>query len=223
MAGTVCENMDCIKVIKKYGGAGRKTLFYSDSPYVATADYEDDKQGIVGFGADKMEELIKALGESGKKFIFSCRAVKNFLRGENTTKKIEEANRKIMGGVHEKFSEYFLSEGKPLFVLAIEEQAALVRKNGEKVFAPIIRKKNKKALAVSIRKKAKKALSTSIRKKAKKDLAALIRENKVAEIMITNFKICDFEDKNHCPKTRFQVYTFKKFMEIVKKNANGIK
>lgn len=33
-----CENQDCIEVIKNY--QGMNTLFYSDSPYQGTKDYD---------------------------------------------------------------------------------------------------------------------------------------------------------------------------------------
>lgn len=49
-------------------------LFYSDSPYIGTSDYEDEANGVSSFTEDNMFDLIQALIDSGQKFIFSCRA-----------------------------------------------------------------------------------------------------------------------------------------------------
>ena len=106
-------------------------IFYSDSPYVATDDYEDKVNGVSKFSYDKdMPALIKLLMNSGKKIIFSMRAVKT--RGmsdsgkEKTSlskddyKEISECNKKIYEYVYKEFEKYF----QTLSVLVIHKKDA---------------------------------------------------------------------------------------------------
>lgn len=52
-------------------------------------------------------------------------------------------------------------------------------------------------------------------------LVELIKNNKIAEIMITNFEIHDFSsDKKSCKNVTFKVYTFEEFMQIMTDNLN---
>ena len=123
-------------VIKQYGS--ENTLFYSDSPYVATADY---KTGNVGaFTSEMMDALIKGLGKANKKFIFSCRATaSSFARrgkeknlSQNQMNKDFEIAVAVLYPILEKCLEYQTGE---LYVLVLEQAGntleTLLEKNGE--------------------------------------------------------------------------------------------
>lgn len=50
-------------------------------------------------------------------------------------------------------------------------------------------------------------------------LADLIKKNKISEIMVTNFEICSFTDKNY-KNVNFKAYSFADFLDILDKNIN---
>lgn len=129
------RNGDFRNVIRRYGG--ENTLFYSDSPYVATTDY---KTGNVGaFTPEMMDALIKGLGKANKKFIFSCRATaSSFARrgkgknlSQNQMNKDFEIAVAVLYPILEKCLEYQTGE---LYVLVLEQAGntleTLLEKNG---------------------------------------------------------------------------------------------
>lgn len=58
---------------------------------------------------------------------------------------------------------------------------------------------------------------TNEKKEKVDNLAKLLEENKVAEIMITNYKLVDFQDGLY-KGVRYKVYTYKQFMKILDKH-----
>lgn len=64
-----CINGDYKDAMKKCQG---ETIYYVDPPYVATSDYKDGANGVNG--NINMSDLIRALLNSGNKFIYSMRA-----------------------------------------------------------------------------------------------------------------------------------------------------
>lgn len=50
-------------------------------------------------------------------------------------------------------------------------------------------------------------------------LADLVKKNMIAEVMITNYEICDFVDDRYSD-VNFKVYSFTDFMDVLVKNAN---
>lgn len=132
LSGTIVENMDFGGIIKKY--APENTLFYSDSPYIATSDYDDEVGGVSKFSRDDMKNLIKGLMQGGKtsgqkatkkaskpnKFIFSMRAVKSGeeINGSGKDAKIVSGNQEICQYVYKEFAAY----KKSLYVIVIYER-----------------------------------------------------------------------------------------------------
>lgn len=185
LSGTITENMDFRDIIKETlqknisqkNISQKKILFYSDSPYIGTSDYDDEKCGVSKFSEDDMKDLIKGLMQGGEiseqkdtkkvlkssKFIFSMRAVHSVKQMNMSNKKqyreIIEANQEICQYVYKEF----LSFKKPLYVLVIY--------------------------------------------KKKKNLGKLIQKSKLIEIMITNYKIVGFEvGKYICEAFTFNDY-----------------
>lgn len=103
---------DFRRIIKEYGNKSGNILFYCDSPYISTSDYDDEKLKVAPFTPKDMEELIEALAVSKKKFIFSMRAVGT----TGNSKKRKENTDNIIKYVYEKFSAYKI---KNLYVLCI--------------------------------------------------------------------------------------------------------
>ena len=175
LSGTVVENVDFSDIIKKYSVGD--TLFYSDSPYIGTSDYDDEAGGVSEFSSANMKELIRGLIQASKtgkqedtkegskpnKFIFSMRAVKSGeeidASGNSKYDKMVSGNKDICQYVYKEF----LSFKKQLYVLVIYEK--------------------------------------------KKDLGELIQKSKLIEIMITNYKIVSFEvGKYICEAFTFNDY-----------------
>lgn len=181
----------------------KKTLFYSDSPYIMTSDYIDEVNGVSEFTkldtqrlidglfgnyfATKSEEYIgekrkevieikKLKVKSSDKFIFSCRAIKSFRNNSKNTKKLQKDNQIILKYVFGTFLDYVIQCNTSLYVLAIEAK--------------------------------------------KQSVVDLIKENKKVEIMITNFEIFPFEDKLAGKETKFVVYSFEQFFKILIENTN---
>lgn len=176
---TICENMDSINLIYEYRSGGTATkikhknpLFYVDPPYLETSGYKDVVNGVSAFTPKNMQNLIEALEKSSDKFIFSCRAVKSKDKGI-ADKKTRAANRRIKANVFEVFNKEFIDKGRPLWVLAIEENGSL---------------------------------------------GNLIKKNDVVELMICNFEICNFVDKDY-NNIGFKVYTYQDFLQIWDANA----
>lgn len=116
--GIQCENDDYKVVIDKYksqNNIAKKPLFYSDSPYIATTGYEES------FNGDNIVELIKALVDSGDKFIFSCRAVYGSSNGSKTDKDLIDKNGQINHYVFNTFLDYY-ANGQKFYVLVIESE-----------------------------------------------------------------------------------------------------
>lgn len=189
--GTICKDLDCVKVIKKYGkNSGKKNyknpIFYSDSPYIATSNYAvmDGNGKESTFTEDDMKRLIDALKKSEGKFIFSCRAVSGSKKGAAITDKLKDNNIDIFNSVYLKFIEAFEYEDnkkrQKLWVLAIVDAT-----------------------------KSKKYTFTD-----------LISKNMAVELMITNFEIHSFSDANY-PDIRFEVYEFSELLEALMLYSNA--
>lgn len=176
---TTLENLDCIDVIQKY--QGKKTLFYSDSPYLDTTGYsigktdkkdEDVNQSsgvVTDFTPANMENLIDALFDSGDNFIFSCRAC---LSGKNA--KGERADGKRPNYNIVKMFEHFFNKQVPLWVLTITDDST------------------------------------------KDFFKDYVSKDKVAEVMITNFEIVDFNNIYKISSKRkagYKVYRFDDFLK----------
>ena len=217
--GTRCENEDYLEVINRYKSHGKQNakspLFYSDSPYVATKGYR------IPFADTEIVKLIKALIDSGDKFIFSCRAVKS--SDDETDKdknKIDEANDKIFRYV---FGSFLAAPEIYVDVIDDKQDYKKFKEYKEKILngeEPDINEDKKKEYY-------KKLYVLSIGNK--KELEDAIKTNKIAEIMITNFEIASFEAniKKKKGKTvkeqevKFQAYTFEEFLEVLCRNANN--
>lgn len=92
IANTEVLNDDCFDIINRYALSNQKNyanvLFYSDSPYVSTKDYNEDGSNVDEFTSNDMKKLIQGLFNSGGKFIFSCR----LLNGDKEEKKDDNFN-----------------------------------------------------------------------------------------------------------------------------------
>ena len=100
---------DALEIVKLHNDltTDENILYYSDSPYLLTSGYDynndndtendtDNDTDNDGFSTDDMENLIKALHNSGQKFIFSCRYNKkpNMTDNEVLFKSVLEENKK---------------------------------------------------------------------------------------------------------------------------------
>lgn len=121
--GVNVSDYDAVELVKKYRSIldlrykDNKTrsddvLFYSDSPYEGTSDYDDKANGVSAFTKDDMIALIQALMKSEQKFIFSCRASTS----GNVKKK---NNREIMKNVFEVFKVFQEKTSSVLYVTAV--------------------------------------------------------------------------------------------------------
>lgn len=195
LSGTVIENRDFRGIIQKY--TTENTLFYSDSPYIGTSDYDDNAGKVSKFSGDDMKDLIKGLIQGLKttmqedakkapkpgKFIFSMRAVKSGeevdASGKKKHDKIVSGNEEICQYVYKEFAAY----KKSLYVLVIYEK--------------------------------------------EKDLCDLIQKSKVIEIMITNYEIKNFEiKKGKKEKVKVyicKVFEFGDYLNHIKENMVGYK
>ena len=178
--GTICHCMDCRDLINRYrsdseqsGTKYNNPLFYVDSPYEGTKGYADEENGISEFTPDDMKELICTLRDSNNKFIFSCRAVAGQQKKGAVSKEKRKTNIKIKTNVFDVFNKQFIDKGRPLWVLAIEENGSL---------------------------------------------GNLIKKNVIIELMICNFEICNFVDKDY-NNIGFKVYTYQDFLQIWDDNA----
>ena len=87
-------------------------LFYVDSPYDSTSDYNEEDGNVDKFTPKDMEALINILSESKDRFIFSMRAV-GTSRSSEVRKK---ANTSIKENVYKVFKECKI---KNLYVVVI--------------------------------------------------------------------------------------------------------
>ena len=168
--GIYVMTKDCIHAIRDT--SSNKTLYYADSPYIATADYKDTD----AFNEAKMHELIDALIATDGKFIFSCRAIKSKDAGTRATaKKIAEladANAAIVTGVLFKFMDY-VEQNKQFYVLVNH----------------VLTKKEKKAISMG---------GSEADKVIKNEkLLTAIEKNKIIELMITNYPIYPIEGTSY--------------------------
>lgn len=136
---TEIERNDCIDCIEKYCSHNGKlpiestTIFYSDSPYSGTTDYDDKSGGVQEFTPEKMKELIRKLKDSCDKFIFSCRAC---LTGRNATAK----NVDLVRNVFEVFFNVYKDTGQSLWVLTIidKDNKKLKNKKNPDFFSDVV-------------------------------------------------------------------------------------
>lgn len=225
----IIERMDCVNVIKKYSSKNymaklcRKSeenrdlskeenreqhLFYSDSPYSGTADYEDIPNGVKKFTAIRMKKLINALVNSGDKFIFSMRAnIKDF----NSDKKLdygiskEDAyrdtyinNKKIGQETLSVFIDHWKYGNGVDDATQIKKNTSVQYNEFYVLYIPTDKTKgngNKRYLT----------------------LDESIRMHGNTEIMITNYPISSFSHKSGL---RYEVYTFADFLRILGNNIN---
>lgn len=123
-----CTRLDCIDVIDQYFKGSNKCchpLFYVDSPYEGTSDYQDEINGVSPFTASKMKDLILKLKSSGGNFIFSCRAAKGAQPGSKTTEELRKGNREIYDNVFDVFRMEYTKKRRKLWVLAVETNGTL--------------------------------------------------------------------------------------------------
>ncbi len=195
------ENKEYDEIVSMF--QNKKTLFYSDSPYIMTSDYIDEVNGVSEFTKLDIQRLIDGLfgnyfatelGEdvekkrkeivatkklkvqSNDKFIFSCRAIKSFRNNSKNKKKLQKDNQIILEYVFGTFLDYVIQCNANLYVLAIETK--------------------------------------------EQSVVDLIKQNKKVEIMITNFEIFSFEDNLAGKETKFVVYSFEQFFKILTENTN---
>ena len=95
-------------------------IIYSDSPYTATKDYDDDNADVSEFTTDNMINLVDGLVKSDSKFIFSCRACKGKMK-KSEEKKEKAANCAIYLHPISDFA-YHASLGKEFYVLVEEKE-----------------------------------------------------------------------------------------------------
>lgn len=188
LSGTIIENGDFRDIIKNY--EFKNTLFYSDSPYIATSDYNEGE--YLKFHGDDMKDLIRMLmqgsgaskaGNTQKaskpnKFIFSMRAVKS-AEEKGASDKIVSGNRQIYESVYKEFAPY----AKSLYVLAIFEEKE--------------------------------------KEKEDEELCTLIQDNKVIEIMITNYEIVSFEVETKGKRYTCKALKFNVYMKKIRKYMKG--
>ena len=189
---TEVENLDYKKLISAYmhpkvnpqenekGKRARKefeskniyhTLFYSDSPYVATSGYE--KNNVGAFDPDEdMESLISYLypiDDYAPKFIFSMRACKD-------GKYVKKANRYIYKFVYQRFAERYKKIGGDLNVLVVLKKNKTIP--GKYISGDSVRGGKREAVITDT-------------------LELALKYNQVIEIFICNFPIVAIELNHH--------------------------
>ncbi len=182
-------------------------LFYSDSPYSATEDYEDIPNGVEKFTAESMKNLIDALVNSGDKFIFSTRPMKKDWNSDNRVetrdydydkayKKTFDANWKI---------------GMETIIPFIDHW-----KHGDAVTDDKLSDVNYQFSDFYV-------LYIPMENKGSFSLEKSIATHSETEIMITNYKIESFKDETGL---EYKVYPFDEFLRIlgnnVKLSANDV-
>ena len=190
--------------------SNKNALVYSDSPYVATMDYNtegvsedssdssDTSDKVPRFTTDDMSNLIETLVRGDYRFIFSCRAAynknssKNDIHIVNPIEIYDKSDKfnnladipsKDKKGKVEKMESNYLIQSKLFYKFDKE-----ARITGTDLYVLAIMPNGKTLL---------KALST-------KD---------EPEIMITNYEIKPFKDANN--SCNYEVYTFEEFLAIL--------
>jgi hypothetical protein len=106
------RHVDFRKVFDEFKKIKGSKLFYVDSPYDSTSDYNEEDGNVDEFTPKDMKALINILSESKDRFIFSMRAVGTSRRNEVRKK----ANASIKDNVYEVFKECKI---KNLYVVVI--------------------------------------------------------------------------------------------------------
>lgn len=91
--GSIVENLSCFDVIPKY--SDKDTIYYSDYPYLGTSGYI-----VGGWSAQDSINLISALEETGKRYIFSCRAC---ISSKNIDDNLRKSNQDLLNSVFKQF------------------------------------------------------------------------------------------------------------------------
>lgn len=210
---TLVKNMDCIKLIDKYKSNGvadikhEKPLFYSDSPYIGTSGYPAGD-----FDSKHMENLIKKLAQTKDRFIFSCRACIGSSAGSKISDDLKAGNQKILNDVFGNFETNFNTD--ELYVLTIAKVKTVGKKikevrkadfwkdkagsNVEIIKGDFLRDENGEKIQVM-----------------EGDFWERVIQNRITEIMITNYPIYDFKDDEY-EFTYFKVVPFEDFMLMLK-------
>ena len=106
------RNGDFTDVFKEFSSIKGNKLYYCDSPYLGTSDYDDEQKNVKAFTEIDMQKLIQCLKDSGERFIFSMRAVGT---GKSAIKR-----KKITQGIYDNVYNQFQNSGiKNLHVLCI--------------------------------------------------------------------------------------------------------
>lgn len=145
------------------------------------------------FGKSDMDDLISDLMSVTDKFIFSCRAVVSGKKNEIA--KIKKYNKEIIDDVFKNFSKLSKSNERDLYALVIL---------GSDTNTDLVKALNS----------AKKTCST-----VDDIFVDFLKNNRVIEVMITNYKITDFVYRRN-DKVLFRVYPLDQFIDIVEQNAN---
>lgn len=197
---TIIRSEDCNVILNDYQSNGgvddvkhKKPLFYLDSPYIATKGYEAGD-----FKPENMQKLLTTLAATKDKFIFSCRACNSISKNFDKFKDIR--NLKDLSGLEEKT------------IKKIKKIKACNANILSSVFGNFYNLFNtKKIYVLTIANKTEDNLNG--------DFWQNVRENRVAEVMLTNYEICDFEDIKY-NKTIYKVYSFVDFMRNLNANIN---
>jgi len=227
--GTVCMRKDFSSILKENKDFD-SPLYYVDPPYVATTGYEE-KNKVAKFTKADMEKLIHGLVDSGDKFIYSCRAVKDKSK-EIDSNKTTEAARKLML----KANEDFAKAGQKTTIVTDEEERAKalmkrakdkIAKANEQIFSSVFAVfaeyialgKVDDFYVLAIKNPISQASKSVKKEEDAYTLPWSIRHNQMMELMITNFEICSFADEAY-PNIDYTVYKFTDFLGYLLKYAN---
>lgn len=175
-------------------------LFYSDSPYSATEDYEDTPNGVERFTAQSMKKLIDALVNSGDKFIFSTRPVKQDSRSDNRV----EIRDYDYGKAYKKTFNANWKIGMETIIPFIDHWI-----HGDAVTDDKLSDANYKFSDFYV-------LYVPTENKGIFSLERNIATHSQTEIMITNYKIESFKDEKGL---EYKVYPFDEFLRILGNNV----
>lgn len=184
------ENQDFRNIISQY--ADEKTLFYSDSPYLGTSDYKNEESGVSPFTEGDMKELLDLLMQ------------REVRKGEK----------------YEKFKNHFIfsmraviskeMSGKSVDEKKTQKKMAKIKKGNKEIYQNIYKRFMKfqtKLYVLLIYKKGE-------------NWEEIIANDGVLEIMVTNYKIVDFNPVD-CDKFVFHALPYCEFMKGYRSNVNS--
>lgn len=178
--------------------ASGDVLFYADSPYLGTEDY-NQKNDVASFKSSDMKDLIIKLMDSEQMFIFSCRAAQEKAKNMSMTcviKDVDEKNNTIYKIDRNKLKEAIRYRDS---LNDLSRDANYVIR--ENVFLTFLEESISRKIALYV---------LAIIPNNHSSLSEVIKAKKISEIMITNYEIHSFVDTTY--NFRYIAYSFEQFL-----------